>query len=54
MLRLSAEDVTNWATEAIPDEYDPALARPVVDASGESRNVVNTAKVQSFACASTV
>jgi len=46
VLRLSAEEVTNWATEAIPDEYDPALAKPTVDASGESRNIVNTAKAR--------
>ena len=45
VLKLSKEDVTNWANSAIPDEYDPSLARPVQGADGEKKNVVNTAKV---------
>jgi len=46
VLKLSKEDVTNWANSAIPDEYDPSLARPVQGADGEKKNVVNTAKAK--------
>ena len=40
VLRLSKDDVTAYINGAIPDEYDPSLAKPV-----EGQNVINLHKV---------